>query len=452
MNDRQQNREAISRQIHNFLSINKHSDAISAFLDLHPGDQVEVFEFLDQDDKKVLLDYLDDRSTAILFSHQEDEETFNASTSLTIERLANIVDKMEPDEAADLLGDLPAKKTEEVLNKMSSAKNLLQLLKYPDETAGGRMTTEFVSILENSDMNSVLELMREKTPNTKLPYYIFVIDENLKLLGVLGLREIVISPPNTQVKQIMDHEVISVNTWMDQEEVSRVMITYDLSALPVVNLDHQLVGVITHDDILDVLQDEATEDIYKLSNVSNFELHPDSPVKDQVRGRIPWLLLNTFTALFASWIISNFEVLIAQVAVLAVFQSVVASQGGNLASQSVAMFVRAIALGKISSGHTLSLLGKQILVGLLQGILIGSLVGFGVYFWRGNLYLGLILGFALVANMILAGVIGTLIPIGLKSIGQDPALASSVLVTAITDSLGFLIFLSLANHYLGYLL
>jgi magnesium transporter len=220
----------------------------------------------------------------------------------------------------------------------------------------------------------------------------------------------------------------------------------------VVNRRHELIGVITHDDILDVIQEEATEDIYMLASVTDAELEPDSPIIEQLKGRLPWLILNMLTALFAAWVISNFEDIIALVAVLAVFQSVVAGLGGNAASQSVAMFVRSIALGKVPTGKTASLLLRQMLVGLMQGMTIGIVVGIGVTIWKGNPYLGLVLGLALVGNLILAGIVGTLAPLGLKAIGQDPAMASTVLVTAVTDSLGFFIFLSLAKFFLPNLL
>jgi magnesium transporter len=314
------------------------------------------------------------------------------------------------------------------------------------------MTTEFIAFVKSSTTAEAIDRLREISPDASMPYYIFVIEENNQLVGITGLRELVICPADTMIQEIMDPEVIAVEAWTDQEEVAQVMITYDLSALPVLNQQGELVGVITHDDILDVIQEEATEDIYRLANVSDFELEPESTVREQLKGRLPWLLLNTGTALFASWVISNFEGIIAQVAILAVFQSVVAGQGGNAASQSVAMFVRAIALGKIPSGKMLNLLLKQMMVGLLQGIAIGTLVGFGVTIWKGNLYLGLVLGLALVGNLILAGIVGTLAPLGLKAIGQDPAMASSVVVTAVTDSLGFFIFLSLANLFLPNLL
>jgi magnesium transporter len=447
MMDRQELREKYLLQIQTALSDNQRQNAITIFRDLHPGDQVEVFDMLNSDEKNEILFRLDVLETAQLFTLQEDNETLEAAEGLSIERLADVLDEMAPDEAADLLLDLPPDQAAEALEQMEELEDILPLLEYPDETAGGRMTTEFLSISFNATASEVIDYLRETHPDSGVPYYIFVIDQNGKLVGVTGLRELVVSSAQTTIKNILDPEVISVDTWLDQEEVAQIMVEYDLSALPVVNEDNQLIGVITHDDILDVIQEEATEDIYRLASVSDFELEPDSPIRDQLRGRLPWLFLNTLTALFASWVISNFEAIIAQVAVLAVFQSVVAGQGGNAASQSVAMFVRAIALGNVPRGQTLSLIFRQMVVGLFQGLAIGLVVGIGVTIWKGNPYLGIVLGLALIGNLILAGIVGTLAPLGLKAIGQDPAMASSVLVTAATDSLGFFIFLSLARFF-----
>ncbi len=451
VNNRQQTREQVLEAIRSSLEIKQFNDAVEEFKTLHPGDQVEIFELLNAEKKAELLSRLDIYSTAILFNTQEDDETLEAVESLTIDRLADVLDEMEPDEAADLLGDLPADQAAEALEKMEDTEDVLELLKYPDETAGGRMTTDFISLSTDVTSTEAIETLRKIEPDNEAPYYIFVT-ENEKLVGILGLRELVVASPDTKIGELFDPEVFHVNAWMDQEEVALTMTTYDLAALPVVDDSHHLVGVITHDDVLDVLQEEATEDIYRLASVSDADLEPDSPILEQLKGRLPWLFLNTLTALFASWIISNFEDIIAQVAVLAVFQSVVAGQGGNAASQGVAMFVRTMALGNIPPGKTVFLLVRQMIVGLIQGIAVGAVVGIGVYLWKGNVYLGIVLGLALVGNMVLAGIVSTLIPMGLKSIGQDPALASSVLVTAVTDSLGFLIFLSLANLFLGNLL
>ncbi|MEK6222194.1 MAG: magnesium transporter [Chloroflexota bacterium] len=445
--DRDIAREETIQQIKDNLIKGEYGIAAQLFLDFHTGDQVEIFNVLNEVEQSKLLSNLDVLATAKLFSHQDDDETLQAAEALSLEKLADVLDEMEPDEAADLLGDLPPMLAADAIEQMEESDDVLPLLIYPDETAGGRMTTDFITIQQKNTVKEAIDQLRAHSPYNEVSYYVYVTNEKKKLVGICGLRELVISPENTSLKSIMNQEVIHINTWLDQEEVAQVMITYDLSSLPVTNNENQLVGIITHDDILDVVQEEATEDIYRLANVSDFEIEPNSPVKDQLKGRLPWLFLNTFTALFASWIISNFEDLIAQFAVLAVFQSVVAGQGGNAASQSVAMFVRAIALGNVPQGKTTSLLLRQMTVGLFQGLAVGIVVGVGVTLWRGNWYLGLILGLALVGNLILAGIVGTLAPLGLKALGKDPALASSVLVTAVTDSLGFLIFLNLAKTF-----
>lgn len=451
MPDRNEFLELSADRIRTAIENKQFIDAVSIFLRLKDADRADVFNLFNEADQRVIITYLDDVATADLFDELEDEETLEAAELLSIERLADVLDEMEPDEAADLLGDLPPQQASQALAQMDEPEDVLPLLGYPDETAGGRMTTEFISLTRKDSTSNAIDILRQIRPDAEVPYYIFITDSENRLAGVLGMRELVVSSPNTTMEQIMDPEVISVVANDDQEEAARVMAKYDLSALPVVDDSHRLVGVITHDDIVDVLEDEATEDIYLLANVSDVDLEPESEIKEHLKGRLPWLYLNTLTALFAAWVISNFENLIAQVAVLAVFQSVVTGQGGNAASQNVAMIVRSLALGKVSPRNVLRILGRQILVGFLQGIAIGSVVGFGVYLWRGNPFLGLVLGLAMLGNMIVAGIAGTLVPLFLKAIGQDPALASSVLVTAATDSLGFFIFLSLAHRFMDLL-
>ena len=450
--DLQKTTQEYYQDIKTFLEDESYNEAIKEFLSLHPNDQVEVYDLLSINERELILTRMGVLETAQLFSLQEDQDTLEAAESLSIERLADVLDEMAPDEAADLLLDLPPRQAAEALEQMEDAEEILPLLEFPDETAGGRMTTEYIAINQDVTANQAIDQLRQISPDSNVPYYIFVIDQHKKLTGITGLRELVVNPPSAPIKSIMNPEVISVDAWLDQEQVSNVMAQYDLSALPVVNRRHEIIGVITHDDILDVIQEEATEDIYMLASVTDAELEPDSPIIEQLKGRLPWLVLNMLTALFAAWVISNFEDIIALVAVLAVFQSVVAGLGGNAASQSVAMFVRSIALGKVPTGKTASLLLRQMLVGLMQGMTIGIVVGIGVTIWKGNPYLGLVLGLALVGNLILAGIVGTLAPLGLKAIGQDPAMASTVLVTAVTDSLGFFIFLSLAKFFLPNLL
>jgi magnesium transporter len=441
----------INEEIYQDLEAGRYSKATNLFLELRPADQAEVFNNLDDANQELLLNQLDIPSTADLFDELEDEDTLEAAENLSIERLADILDEMDPDEAADLLGDLPPEQAEEALAQMDDPEDVIPLLEYPDETAGGRMTTAFVALHLKTTSESAIQILRDVGIENDVPYYLFIVDKDNHLEGVAGLRDLVISRPQTILDDIMDPDVISIPAEADQEEAARIMTKYDLSALPVINYENQLVGVISHDDILDVLEDEATEDIYRLSNLTDSDLEPESTTGQQLKGRLPWLILNSITSLVAAWVISNFGDLYVQVAMLAFFQSIVAGLGGSAASQDVVMIVRALALEKITTRQALPILFRQVWVGLLQGAILGVLIGIGVGIWQGNPFFGLVLGLALIGNMIVAATVGTLIPLLLKSLNQDPALSSSVLVTAATDALGFLIYLSLASLFLPYI-
>jgi magnesium transporter len=423
-------------------------DAIEALIKLHPADRADAFSDLNDADQAVILPQLDIPSTADLLEELEDNEAAYVANALPTELLADILDEMEPDEAADVLGDLPPDRAAEALAEMEEAKDVIPLLGHPDETAGGLMTTSYIAVRPRTTAAQTIDFLRQVEPDEETPYYIYVINKDNMLVGIVGMRELIISEPDAEVQTFMDREVITASISDDQEEVARVMTRYDLAALPVVDSQGVLRGVITHDDVLDVVEDEATEDIYRLANVPDPDLSINSPVSLSVRRRLPWLYLNTVTALFASWVISNFQDLFKQVAVLAVFQSVVAGMGGTTATQSLAMIVRAIALGEINIREAWEPLLKQIMTGLIQGVAVGSIAGLGVWLWQGKPFLGLILGLALIGNMFIAVIVGTLIPLLLKAFQLDPALASGVLVTAVTDSAGFALFLGLATLFL----
>jgi magnesium transporter len=421
---------------------------LEIFRDLHPADQAKLFYGLKPDQQEELLERMEIPEIADIFDELDDKQTLTAARNLPLPFLADIIDDMDPDEAADLLGDLTGKEVRKTISLMEEPEEVLPLLRYADETAGGRMTTDFLALGPGDTADSAIKLLRSTGLENDIPYYLFVVNTDNELLGVIGLRELVCADPDQNISDIMESQIVSVQAMADQEEAARVMKHYDLQALPVLNIQNQLVGVISHDDILDVLIDEQTEDIYRLASVSDSALEPESGLFLQLKGRLPWLLLNAVTALIGSWVISNFGDLFIQVAVLAFFQSVVAAQGGNAASQNVAMIVRSLALGKVSPKQIMPILFRQILVGMFLGTMIGLIVGVGVGFWQANPYLGLVLGLALLGNMLVASIVGTLAPLILEFSGQDPAMASSVLVTATTDIIGFLIFLSLARVFL----
>lgn len=434
--------------IEEYLEAEDFSPVLNVFRDLHPADQAKLFYGLKNEQREIFLKKLEISEIADIFDELDDKQTLNVARNLPLSLLADIIDDMDPDEAADLLGDLTGQEVRKTISLMEEPGEIIPLLRYPDETAGGRMTTDFLTLGLEDTAETAIQYLRSTGLETDIPYYLFVVDKNKKLLGVTGLRELICADPDQKIGNIMDGQVISVQAMEDQEAAAGVMTHYDLQALPVVDQNHRLVGVISHDDILDVLVDESTEDIYRLASVSDSTLEPESGLFLQLKARLPWLLLNTVTALIGSWVISNFGDLFVQVAVLAFFQSVVAAQGGNAASQNVAMIVRSLALGKVDPRKILPILLRQIVVGMFLGGMIGLLVGLGVGFWQANPWLGLVLGLALLGNMLVASIVGTLAPLILEFAGQDPALASSVLVTAITDIIGFLIFLSLASVFL----
>lgn len=436
------------RKIDDYLLEEDFTSVLGIFRDLHPADQAKLFYGLKAEQQEILLGKLEIPEIADIFDELDDKQTLEAARNLPLPFLADIIDDMDPDEAADLLGDLTGQEVRKTISLLEEPEEILPLLRYPDETAGGRMTTDFLALGPGDTAGSAIQYLRSTGQETDIPYYLFVVSNEKELLGVTGLRELVCADPVQEIRDIMDSQVISVQAMQDQEEAAGVMKHYDLQALPVINQKNQLVGVISHDDILDVFIDESTEDIYRLASVSDTALEPESGLLIQLKGRLPWLLLNTVTALIGSWVISNFGDLFVQVAVLAFFQSVVAAQGGNAASQNVAMIVRSLALGKVKPGKIFPILIRQIIVGMFLGSMIGLMVGLGVGLWQSNPWLGFVLGLALLGNMLVASIVGTLAPLILELLGQDPALASTVLVTAITDIIGFLIFLSLASVFL----
>lgn len=425
--------------------------ALNILLDLHPADRADTFTDLSDANRQQLLGSLDIPATADLLEELEDQEASEIASTLTNERLADVLDEMEPDEAADILGDLPPARAMRTLEEMEDAEDVLPLLPYGDETAGGLMTTSFISLSPEQTAAEAIDYLREIGPDEETPYYLYVTGSDRHLIGIVSLRSLVVSRPDTTVESLMDTNIYFATTLTDQEDAARLMVRYDLAALPVVDESGALSGVITYDDLMDVLEDEATEDIYRLANVSDADLTIESPISLSIRRRLPWLYLNALTAFLASWVISQFEGIIAQVALLAAFQSVVAGLGGNTATQSLAIIVRAIALDEVNRDHTIHTVLKEGATGLLQGLAVGLAAGLGVFLWQGNIYMGLILMLALIGNMLLAGLAGAFIPLGLKALDLDPALASSVLVTAITDIVGFALFLGLAASFLPHL-
>ncbi len=428
-------------------------EAITALTSLHPADQAEAFAGMGPEDQAEVLPRLDAEETAEIIEQLEDEEAMQVAAQLSPDRLADVLDEMEPDDAADVLGDLSPEQAANVLAQMDAgqAEDVKPLLAYEDDTAGGLMTPDIPHLRRQMTCQEAIDHLRNLHPEAETPYYLYVVDRNGRLIGVVGLRDLIIADPATSVEAVMKPSVISVPLGTDQEECARIITRYGLLALPVVDTEGRLVGVIHNDDLVEVMEEEATEDIYRLANVSDGDLQVFSPVSVSVKKRLPWLLINLFTAFLAASVVSLFEATIAKVAVLAVFQSIVAGQGGNAGTQTLAMMVRGMALGEIEFKDALRAVAREAGIGILHGLAVGICVAIGAYLWKGIPALGLVIGLAMVGNMIAAGIAGTLVPLTLKALKLDPALASAVIVTTVTDCVGFGLFLGLATLFLPFL-
>lgn len=425
-------------------------EAITALTTLHPADQAEAFNDFNQADQAEVLPRLDVEDAAELLEQLEDDEAAEAAASLSPERLADVLDEMDPDDAADVLGNLSPEQAASVIAQMGAEQkeDVVPLLAYDDDTAGGLMTPDFPHLRRQWTCQQAINYLRQLHPETESPYYLYVIDHNGKLIGVVGLRDLIVADPQSSIENVMKNGLISVVVGTDQEEVARLFSKYSLLAVPVVDAEGRLIGVIHNDDIVEVIEDEATEDMFRLANVSDGDLQVFSPIKLTIQRRLPWLLINLGTAFLAALVISLFEETIAILPVLATLQSIVAGQGGNSGTQTLAMMVRGLALGELEFKDIWRAMFREAGIGVLHGLAVGACVGLGVYLWKGSAYIGLIIGIAMIGNMIAAGVAGTLVPLGLKALKLDPALASAVMVTTVTDCVGFGLFLGLATLFL----
>jgi magnesium transporter len=424
-------------------------DEVAILLEsLRRSDQAEVFSDLPPEQQAEILPLLNPENSADIFEELEDEDVFEIANRIDTERLVEIVDEMEPDEAADLLGDITPEQAEEVLAQIDEAEEVRSLLVHPDETAGGVMTAMNVRIRQDMTVDEAIWHLRRLSPESETIYYLFVQDTKDRLVGVVSLRDLVVAKPGTLIKGIMDHAPIYVRAGADQEEAARLMQRYDLLALPVVDESDKLVGMITYDDLLDVLEDEATEDIYRLGGIPK-EQPADVRISSAMKTRLPWLVLNLLTALVSASVLSLFEDTIAQVAVLAAFFPIVAGVSGSAATQTLTVTVRGLALGDITPKEGFKTLARELILGLVNGLSIGLMVSLIALAWKGTPLLGLVVGGATLLNMICAGLAGVLAPMLMQRLNFDPALASPILVTTTTDTLGYFFYLGLATLMLA---
>lgn len=436
--------DAILGEVSTALSSGDWNRAVKLIEALRPPDQAKVFHDLPAPDQHELLPRLNPEDSADILEELEENEAAVIASRLDPGELAFILDEMEPDETADLLGDLNPSQAVEVLAAMEDPEEVRPLLVHADTSAGGLMTSAKITLHTELTAKEALEYLRVLAPSSEDVYYLFVVDADVCLVGVVSLRQLIITSPSTLVQDIMDWDVISVEASEDQEKAARLMARYDLIALPVVDLGNHLLGIITHDDLVEVLEEEATEDIYRLGGVPD-QLAADAPLPLALRSRLPWLVLNLATALISAVVLSLFEGTIARVAVLVAFFPMVAEVSGSAGTQTLTITVRRLALGELLPRESLQTLGREALIGLCNGVTIGSIVSIIALLWKGTPMLGLVAGAAILLNMIAAAFAGVLVPVGMQSLGYDPALASPIFVTTLIDAVGYFVYLGLAT-------
>jgi len=442
--------DEIIKQIRGLLDKEGLQPALLLFNQLHPADQGEVMEGLSPETQGEILTALPPQDSAEILEHLEPEDAAKVTDAIEASVLSDILDEADPDVAADILKQLPDERFQDVLGEMEEAEEVVPLLKYPDDTAGGRMTVEFVMVRAEMMASTALESIRKQVREAGEIYSVFVVGARKRLMGSVNITTLALADPSTKIKDIMDAEIISVSTDTDQEEYARVMQHYDLDQLPVVDKDNRLTGVILSRDVLDILQEEATEDLYALAGVSGERIF--GPMRLSVKHRLPWLLINLVTTFMAAAVIAIFESTIAKVVALAIFLPVVSGQGGIGGTQTLTLVVRSMALGDIPRNAGFRLLIREISLGLIHGIFLGIAVGVMAYFWKGSFMLGVVLSLAMLGNMIIAGMTGAGVPLLLTRLKIDPAVASAVIVTTCTDIFGFLLFLGLATLLVSFLL
>lgn len=429
-----------------------YSSAANALRKMHPADIASLFAFLTDAEKRWLVETALRLGKLSEVISQAEEASLPELIDLVSEKeLLNALQTMDPDDAVDLLMHFPEERQRELFEKLSGAqkKAIGKLLGFAPDTAGGIMTTEFLSLREDATVEEAIEFLRRQEERPEI-FYIYVVNEHQQLVGVVSFRELVLSKPDARLSSVMIPDPISVQADTSQEDAAAIIARYDLLALPVVDENHRLIGQITVDDAIDVLYEEATEDLYRLANLGREE-HATTPVLTSARLRVPWLLINLATAILAALTVSLFQETISKYVVLAVMMPIVAGMGGNAGTQSLTVVVRGLALGEIDWSRGWRVVLKEIGVGIVNGVVNGLVMALIAYGWYRNIGLAVIMFFAMIANLVIAGLFGALVPLLLERLNLDPALGSSIFVTTATDVGGFFVFLGLATVLLQFL-
>ena len=420
--------------------------AVAIVEELRPSDQAELVSELEDSDQIILLTQLDPADSADILEKMEDEEAAELVATLPTDTVIRIMDEMEPDEAADLLGDMSPEQATAVLEGLEEPEEVRPLLLHADDTVGGLMTSEFLALRPRMTAAEALAAIRGWKPETESIYYLFVVDRLGKLVGVVSLRQLIVADPDAPVDQLMDREVIHAHAGVDQEECARLMARYDLLALPVVDDDDVLLGVVTIDDVVDVLEDEASEDIQRLGGAQPLERsYLETGVLALTSKRIGWLLILFLTATLTGSVMRLFEAEMKAVVALAIFIPLLIGTGGNAGSQTTAIIIRSLAVGDVGLGDALHVWWHEVQVGVLLGLGMATVAFVRAITWEPNASIALAVSASIVGIVLWATTVGSLLPLVAARLRIDPTVVSGPVMSTLVDATGLFIYFSIAR-------
>ncbi|GGK33626.1 magnesium transporter MgtE [Caldalkalibacillus thermarum] len=449
----ERNKEEYTRSVIKALKAGNIEEFRNLFLELHPTDQVELFTSFDKNQRQRVYEYLSPAEFAEIFQGLELEQQKEYIVELDQTFVIDMFNSMSADDLADFLGELPDIMAETYLNNMGleDAQDIKHLLAYPPETAGAIMTTEFIALSTKEKASDVLKRLRQQAPDAETIYYLYVVNEEGKLVGVVSLRDLIVAQDEQLVEEIMSTRVVSVSVLDDQEEVANVIKKYDFLAVPVISKQGKLVGIVTVDDVMDVVEEEATEDIGEISaarGAVDLQLSSFSAAKK----RAPWILMLAFLGLITAGVIGRFEETLETVALLAVFIPLIMDSAGNTGTQTLAVVVRSLALGTIDRVGVGKLLKRELGTGMMLGLICALVLVLAIpLLYDGNWVLGMVVAVSLFAALSVATVVGAAIPLVINKLRIDPAIASGPFITTLNDIIALFIYFSVATAFLHYI-
>ncbi len=437
--------------ITNLIEDNAEKSLLNIFADLHPADIAEIINHLSFDNAKYVFSILDTETASEVVTEIDENLRERILKDIDVKTITDIVDELYTDDATDIVSDLPAPVAKQVLKNIDKedSEDVKELLKYPEDTAGGLMTSNFVSVDSNATIKDAIEEVRKNADEFDHIYHIYVLKENEELLGIVSLKSLLTNPLNKKVKSVIQEDLMFVHPEMDQEEVANIMNKYDLVAIPVVDEHRRMLGRITFDDIQDVIQDEASEDIQKIAGLTEEEEFSDSTFRVS-RNRLPWLFVSLAGELLSAVVLASFQASIEQIIIASFFIPIVMAMGGSAGSQSAIVMVQSINAGEIWKNETIKRLLKEFRVAFVNSVVCTAvLLVVTLFIFKVDVSFAYILSFSLFLIMINATMIGALVPVLLKRMNVDPAIATGPFVTTTNDIIGLLIYFSLLTLYLS---